>query len=88
MATWLIPLRGSTEVIDLDAPSVYVVATVDKPMITLELQASKQQPALTKHVNPPGSSYRSYGGTIASMQKRLRSPALAETPLPKKVCRT
>ena len=87
MTTWLIPLRGSTEVIDLDPPAGGLAVTDDKPVTSSESRASEQQLALTKHVNPSGSSYRSYGGTIAGIQKRLRTSALAEAPRPKKVGR-
>ena len=87
MTTWLTPLRGSTEVIDLDPPVGGLAVTDDKPVTSSEPRPREQQPALTKHVNPPGSTYRSYGGTIASMQKRLRTSTLAESPRPKKAGR-
>ena len=87
MTTWLIPLRGSTEVIDLDPPAGDLAVTGDKPATSFESQACEQHLAPTKHVSPSGSSYRSYGGTIAGIQKRLRTSALAEAPRPKKVGR-
>ena len=83
MTAWLISLRGSTEVIDLDPPVDGLAVTDDKPAASSEPRPREQQPALTKHVNPPGSTYRSYGGTAASMQKRLRTSTLAEAPRPK-----
>ena len=84
MTTWLIPLRGSTEVIDLDPPAGDLAATGDEPATSFELQACEQQLAPAKRVSPSGTSYRSYGGTFASIQKRLRTPALDDAPGPKK----
>ena len=84
MTTWLIPLRGSTEVIDLDPPAGDLAVTGDEPATSFESQACEQHLAPTKRVSPSGSSYRSYGGTSASIQKRLRTPALDDAPRPKK----
>ena len=89
MATWPIPLRGSTEVLDLDPPSGDLEVADVKPMskATPEPQPKAQQPAPTKHTSSPGITYRSYGGTVAWMQKRLRTElnsGAAESPRPKK----
>ena len=87
MTTWLISLRGSTEVMDLDPPGDGLAATDDKPTASSEPRLKAQQPAPTKHPNPPGSTYRSFGGTAAWMQKRLKNSTLAESPRPKKAGR-
>ena len=80
MSAWPIPLRGSTEVIDLDPPAGDPAEADGEPTTSTETRASEKQLALTKRASPAGISCRSYGGTIASIQKRLRTSALEEMP--------
>jgi hypothetical protein len=78
MTTWLIPLRGSTEVIDLDPPAGDLAVSGDEPATCGKSQACEQQLAPAKPVSQSGTTYRSYGGTSAAIRKRLRTPALDE----------
>ena len=72
---------------DLDPPADNRAATDVKPTASSEPRPKAQQPTPTKQVNPHGSTYRSFGGTAAWMQKRVRTSTLAESPRPKKAGR-
>jgi hypothetical protein len=84
MTTWLTPLRGSTEVIDLDPPAGDLAVSGDEPATCGKSQACEQQLAPAKPVSQSGTTYRSYGGTSAAIRKRLRTPASDEAHVTKK----
>ena len=88
MATWPIPLRRSTEVLDLDpASGDQEVANLDPKVavnITTWLLPKPPVPAPTKSTSPPGMTYRSYGGSKAWTEKRTRTSPISgkDRPLP------
>ena len=85
MSVWPIPLRGSAKVIDLDPPIGDPAEADGAPTTNTETRAGEKQVVLTKRASSDGITCRSYGGTIASIQKRLRTAAVKE--MPRKISR-
>ena len=80
MSVWPIPLRGSVKVMDLDPPAGDPADVDGEPTTNTKTRVGEKQVVLTKRTSPEGISCRSYGGTIASIQKRLRTSAWKEMP--------